>query len=105
MNKSLLRDDVKKLIKENEENSEFVILDIRTPEEHRQGTLGESINLDFYQEDFFQKLGELDKSKLYLIYCRHGVRSGKTFEMMKKLGFQEFYEMAGGVASYTGKEM
>ena len=74
---------------------EVVILDVRTPEETAQGKIEGAVEIDFKASDFVAKLDQLDPEKTYLVYCRSGVRSGKTCKMMKEKGFREFYNLEG----------
>jgi rhodanese-related sulfurtransferase len=83
------------LIEDNENNPEFVILDVRTPEEFADGRLEDAVNLDFYSETFRDELDLLNKSKTYLIYCRSGNRSGQARDIMEELDFREVYDMGG----------
>jgi rhodanese-related sulfurtransferase len=85
------------LIEENKANPDFIILDVRTPEEYADGYIAESIPLDFYADDFEAELDKLDKNKTYLVYCRSGNRSGKSVKMMKDLNFREVYDVDGGI--------
>jgi rhodanese-related sulfurtransferase len=85
------------LIEENSGNPDFVILDVRTPEEYAEGHIENAINMNFYEDAFPEELESLDMDKTYLIYCRSGGRSGSAFKMMKKLGFRNVYNMEGGI--------
>ncbi len=88
------------LIQDNEDNPNFVILDVRTPEEFSSGHIENSINLDFFSETFRENLDELDKNKTYLIYCKSGGRSGSALNIMTELNFMEVYNMLGGIISW-----
>ncbi len=79
------------------ENSNLIILDVRTPNEFEDGRLNDSINIDFYSETFRNELNKLDKNGTYVIYCRSGNRSGQTFEIMNELGFMEVYDFGSFV--------
>lgn len=95
------------LIQENEDNPDFVIIDMRTPgeftEEHIEGT----INLDYYSETFRDELDKLSKNKTYLIYslreqrtcCRFTVIEVSKYALliMEELNFREVYNMLGGI--------
>jgi rhodanese-related sulfurtransferase len=94
-----------RLIQKNKANPNFVILDVRTPEEFQEGYIEDAINLDYYAKTFLDDLDRLDKTKVYLIYCRTDSRSGKTFGFMKKLGFQEVYHMVGGITRWKAEEL
>ena len=91
------------LLQENSDNPDFVLLDVRTPAEFEVERIESAIMLDYYSENFREALDELDKSKTYLIYCRSGRRTGETLQMMKELGFDEVYNMLGGINSWKSK--
>ncbi len=88
------------LIADNLGNPNFVIIDVRTPEEYASGYIEKAINLDYYSEIFADELDKLDKDKTYLIYCRSANRSGKALDMMAELGFAEVYNMLGGMVRW-----
>ena len=86
---------------EADENS--VILDVRTENEFNDGIIANSINIDIYEgQGFITKLQELDKSKKYFVYCRSGARSAKACEVMQSLGFEETYNLEGGILGWNG---
>ena len=89
-------------IGENQSDPDFILLDIRTPEEFSAERLEDAVNLvDYYSETFRQDLDKLDKSKTYLIYCRTGRRTGEALTIMKDLGFSEVYNMLGGITGWA----
>jgi rhodanese-related sulfurtransferase len=91
------------VIEENIENPDFVILDVRTPSEFKEGHLENAENVDFYADTFKDELGKLDKNKSYLIYCASGNRSGKSLKIMDEMGFTEVYNMLGGFKGWSSK--
>jgi len=74
----------------------LVVLDIRTPEEWAGGRLPGSVMLDFFDDDFLERVGALDRSVPYLVYCRSGARSAKAVELMGQLGFPDLTDFTGG---------
>ena len=90
------------LILKNKDNQTLVILDVRTPEEFAGGHLENAVNLDYHSKTFEDTLNELDRNKTYLVYCQVGVRSGRALRLMKKIGFREAYNLAGGIV-YWGE--
>ena len=86
------------LIHQNRENPNFVILDIRTPEEYQMGHLQDSQLINFYSPNFQRSLSQLDRNKQYLVYCRSGNRSGKAVQMMSRMGFQKVYNLQRGAS-------
>lgn len=88
------------LIQDNKDNQNFVIIDVRTPEEYADGHIEEAINFDYYSEAFRDELNKLDKDKTYLIYCRTGKRSRAAADIMQELGFGNGYNMLGGIVQW-----
>ncbi|MFC2063113.1 rhodanese-like domain-containing protein [Chloroflexota bacterium] len=91
------------LIQDNEGNSDFIIMDVRTPEEFADGHIENAINLDFYSESFKAELSKLDRNKTYLVYCRTGNRSSSTIDIMSELGFKEVYHLDVGIVGWLDK--
>ncbi|RED48306.1 rhodanese-like domain-containing protein [Seonamhaeicola aphaedonensis] len=80
-----------------------VILDVRTEAEVADGIIPNAIHIDFYLgEEFLDKVDELDKSKNYYVYCRSGNRSHKACLIMEELGFDNAYNLEGGMLNWTG---
>jgi rhodanese-related sulfurtransferase len=91
------------LIQDNKDNPDFVILDVRTPREFADGHIEGAVNLNYNAPTFKDDLNGLDKTKMYLVYCRTGRRSKGAFDMMKALEFQEVYHMLGGIVGWTSE--
>ena len=85
------------LMEDNRYDENFVIIDVRTPEEYAAGHIEKAINLDYYSETFADELDQLGKEKTYLIYCQTDDLSGQALDMMAELGFREVYNMLGGI--------
>ena len=83
------------LMQENKNNPNFVILDVRTPEEFAAEHIENAVNVSFNAPDFRETVNRLDKTKTYVVYCRTGVRSAKASAVMKELGFKRVYDMGG----------
>ncbi|MFP5520334.1 MAG: rhodanese-like domain-containing protein [Bdellovibrionia bacterium] len=69
--------------------ADYVLVDVRTPQEYQQKHLSGAQNIDFYSPNFATSLKALDKNKEYKIYCRSGNRSGQAIRLMKELGFSK----------------
>jgi rhodanese-related sulfurtransferase len=91
------------LIKENKDNPNFTILDVRTPEEFLGEYIENAVNLDYYSDTFRNDLDKLDKNKTYLIYCRSGRRSENALNIMKELDFREVYNMLAGIIKWKSE--
>jgi len=85
------------------EDSNAVILDVRTPEEIEEGIIKGAMHIDIYTgQAFVDELQKLDKSKNYYVYCRSGNRSGQACAIMNSLGFDNAYNLQGGVLEWEG---
>lgn len=80
-----------------------VILDVRTDEEVASGIIPNAIHIDIYKgQEFVNELEALDKDKNYYVYCRSGNRSGQACHIMEQLGFENAYNLEGGMLEWTG---
>ncbi|MFC1939447.1 rhodanese-like domain-containing protein [Chloroflexota bacterium] len=89
------------LIEDNQNNPDFIIIDVRTPQEFADGHVEKANNLDFNSETFRDDLNKLDKDKTYLIYCRSGNRSRNALNIMRELDFGKIYHMSGGIIEWA----
>jgi phage shock protein E len=81
-------------------DADFVLLDVRTPDEFNEVRLDGAVNLDFYAADFADRLADLDREVTYVVYCNSGNRSGTTLEMMRDLGFTTVHNVDGGITRW-----
>ena len=79
----------------------YVVLDIRTPEETSEGVVDNALILDFYADNFESEVLTMDKDKQYLVYCRSGGRSAQAAEFMARSGFQYVYNLLGGYTAWS----
>lgn len=84
---------------ETDENA--VIMDVRTPAELAEGQIEGHILINVMDSSFPSKIGELDKSKSYYIYCRSGNRSGQVCNYMSNLGFEKLFNLRGGIIAWN----
>jgi len=86
-----------------QENTDAVILDVRTTDEWNDGIIPGAINIDIYKgQGFITALEELDKSKTYYVYCRSGARSAQACNIMNQLGFEKALNLTGGIMQWEG---
>ena len=93
------------LIQKRSGNADFVILDVRTPAEFREGHVAGAIILDLSAPDFEKRLSALDRGKTYLVYCRSGNRSARAVQAMERLGFRSVYHMNQGILGWQQKKL
>jgi 3-oxoadipate enol-lactonase len=100
LNFNITTEQAEKMIAENSGKSDFIILDVRTPEEVASGYISGSVNIDIKAPDFQEKINALSKDKTYIVYCKRGGRSSRAFDMMKEKGFDKVYNMLGGIMKW-----
>jgi len=83
------------------EQEDYVILDVRTPEEFAEKHIVGAICISNEEigEEPIEELPDLDQ--LILVYCRSGNRSKQASEKLVKLGYTNVYEF-GGIIDWTG---
>ena len=85
-----------------EEESGYIILDVRTPEEFAEKHIPGAINVanETIGTDEIPELP--DKDQLILVYCRSGNRSKQASEKLVSLGYTNIVEF-GGINDWPGE--
>ena len=84
------------------EESGYIILDVRRPDEFAAGHIPNAINVpnETIGTDEIAKLP--DKNQLILVYCRSGRRSKEASEKLVKLSYTNIVEF-GGILDWKGE--
>ena len=84
------------------EESGYIILDVRTPEEFAEKHIPNAINVpnETIGTDEISQLP--DKNQLIMVYCRSGRRSKEAAEKLVKLGYTNIVEF-GGILDWKGE--
>lgn len=80
--------------------SQWQLLDLRTPAEISRGQIAGATALNFNAPDFRTRLAQRDRNQPTIIYCQSGNRSGKALEIMRELGFRHVYDVRGGILAW-----
>jgi rhodanese-related sulfurtransferase len=82
-------------LKINRENA--VVIDVRTPDEFKSGHVPESINIP--RDKFKERIAEIEKFKgrPIIVNCASGVRSSGACGDLKRLGFDNVFQLSGGM--------
>lgn len=92
---------------EMKDQEDVVILDVRSNYEHKLGRFKNAVTLDIDNfREFPEKVKELEhlKGKKILTYCTGGIKCEKASALLLKEGFEEVYQLHGGIIKY-GKEV
>ena len=84
----------------DKDNPIDILIDVRTLEEVNDSKIPNSINIDYYHNSFEKSLDSLDKNFNYFIYCRSGNRSMKTVNILKSKGFENAFNLQGGIIAW-----
>ena len=80
----------------------YIILDVRRPDEFAAGHIPNAINVP-NESIGTSEISELpDKNQLILVYCRSGRRSKEASEKLVKLGYTNIVEF-GGILDWKGE--
>ena len=89
-----------KLIKEKD----TVLIDARKPFEYDVGTFKGAINPDVDNfRDFPKYLKKLKKNQPIAMFCTGGIRCEKASVYLEKKGFNNIYQLNGGILNYLKK--
>jgi len=93
---------VDKAITMMEQETDYIILDVRRSEEFAEGHIPNAINVA-NESIGTDEIPELpDKDQLIMVYCRSGRRSKEAAEKLVKLGYTNIVEF-GGILDWTGE--
>ncbi len=86
-------------VKEKLDSGEnFGLYDVRTPEEMKIAQIHGAVALD---EDTRDKLEKSDKKGTIVFFCHHGGRSQSVAEHFAALGFENVFNLIGGIDSWA----
>jgi rhodanese-related sulfurtransferase len=88
------------ILKQNRQNPDFTIIDVRTQKEYEETHIPGAVNIDFRSADFRKEINRLDRKKTYLLYCRTGVRSAQAMKTMREMGFRNVAHISGGITAW-----
>lgn len=80
------------------------IIDVRTPQEYNDKHIRSSKNININDANFEKEFLKLDKSKPVYVYCLAGSRSTRAGEFAAKNGFNEVYNLEGGMNAWMGSK-
>lgn len=80
-------------------SSTFVLLDVRAPGEFEDGHIEGAINIPV--ADLRERYTELKKEDAIILVCSSGNRSSLGVSIMRREGFKNLYNVAGGMTGYS----
>ena len=92
--------DINKSIDEYNALTGALLLDVRTPDEYREGHIPGSVNIPL-QSIAMGRIPSDNKSKQIYVYCHSGSISRQAVSMLKSMGYSNAKNI-GGIAAYSG---
>ena len=97
----LKQPDINKGVMEYQKTNGAVLLDVRTPQEYREGHIPGSRNVPLQQLDKISAVTE-NKDTPMFVYCYSGGRSHQAASMLQYMGYSNVQNI-GGITAYSGK--
>lgn len=91
---------MKKMLKDDKS---IIVIDVRTRDEYKDKHIYNAINIPL--QDISESILNRyinNKSKQIIVYCEYGGRSVKACNKLKKLGYQNVYNLEGGIKKIGG---
>lgn len=80
-----------------------ILLDVRTPNEYKNGHLKDAGQLNYYSFSFKSKLLLLPKDQPIYLYCNTGWRSERAAKILSRNGYKEIYNLEHGIMEWNLK--
>ena len=93
--------DVNQGIADYHNTPNALLLDVRTPQEYREGRIPGSKNVPLQTIDKVKSVAD-NKDVPLFVYCRSGARSQQAAALLQHMGYSSVTNI-GGIAAYTGK--
>ena len=89
-------------VEEYIKSGKYIVVDVRKPDEYGAGHIKGAGNVDYYDDNFESLFEEKysDKNQSYIIYCRSGMRSQYSAEILEELGYKNLINMTGGILAW-----
>ena len=85
------------------ERPKAMLLDVRTVEEYHASHLPNAESMDYFGDDFLERLDQMDIDEEYFVYCRSGRRSVRVCTLMVNSGFKNVFNLDGGLNAYESQ--
>lgn len=80
------------------------LIDVRTSEEFNTEHIDHAKNINWHGTDFVAQVSKLDKTKPVFVYCKIGGRSSQAGNKLVELGFNEVYNLDGGIMKWKWED-
>ena len=93
--KEMKGDAIKKIVEDKKEKENYMIVDVRSPEEYAAGHINFAINMPI--DTFKDNVSRIEdwKDKDVIVYCNSGKKSGEAADILVSNGFTKVYNGEG----------
>lgn len=81
-------------------DADFLILDVRNPDEYAVCNLGGYL-IPF--KELPSRIGELNRDQLIIVHCHAGGRSRRATELLIQAGFKNVKNLRGGMTAWANE--
>ncbi|MDX9751383.1 MAG: rhodanese-like domain-containing protein [Flavobacteriales bacterium] len=81
-------------------NGGVQLIDVRTPHEWVSGHIAGALHIDWFDDDFKERVARLDKERPVRLYCHGGGRSADARELLRGMGFTDVRDLDDGIQSW-----
>lgn len=81
----------------NKINQGAILLDVRSNQEYNEGHIQGAINIPEFEITKRIEKEIPKKNQLIIVYCQYGGRSRNAYNIMKKMGYTNVYNLYGGL--------
>ena len=78
-------------------NPNTILLDVRSPQEYKEGHLSGATNIPLYELEILCEEKLKDKNNIIIVYCQSGIRSKKAIKILKNRNFRNLYHLKEGL--------
>ena len=96
---AMTAEEVREFLKQKDPD-DYNLIDVRQPKEYERGHLAGARLMPV--GDLTNHLNELDRSKPTITYCGSGVRSRAAAAILSDAGFENAFNMQGGIKAWEG---
>lgn len=91
---NLTKEEVNQMLRNN---SNIVLLDVRSHQEYEEGHLNGAINIPTYE--IYRNAPKIikDKNTIIIAYCTIGLRSKNAINILRRMGYKNLYHLDGGI--------
>ena len=93
--------DIRQGIEDFRARDDAILLDVRTPQEYREGHIPKAKNVPLDSMDGMPALVERKDIPMF-VYCYSGARSRQAVRRLQHMGYVNAKNI-GGIAAYTGR--